>query len=105
MNEKTAQRMQMLLIPSHQVMNGFCYAFSKALLAKLKELAEEDQVFEKGAKEAEDATHSHITTSVAEAVCSYLTQQTHIDWNNRRNVAGLARFIFEIEVFLAIFER
>lgn len=82
--------MKTLLIQEQQVMNGFCYAFSKALLEKLKDIVKKNEVSSK--------------EKITEAICHELQVQITFSISDVTDKYRLDEFISNIEEFLAIFE-
>ena len=96
-----------LLIPSHEVMNGFCYAYAKALLKKLNCLVKEDRVFEKGiedAKQNQTKNYGTKSTLIASSVTKELGTQIKQDGGRTFTPDSFNKFIEVAEEFLAIFE-
>jgi hypothetical protein len=93
-----------LLIPSHDVINSFCYAYSKALLKKLKELVKEDRIFVAGnAESVRNKGMNTSTTDIANAVLTPLQEQINFSGGGY-NQAKVDKLIATAEEFLAIFE-
>jgi len=95
------QGLQLLL--KDDVIVGFSYSFSKALLEKLKALKKEDRIFEEEWKEAQNQDSSHLT-EIARCVMEHLETQLNCDISgfNPDKVDCLISFA---EEFLAIFEK
>lgn len=72
-NQKTNQK---ICIP-REAINGFCYPFAEALLAKIEELQAEDRIFEEGLKKAHSRNEQHNSslTSIAYSVLEKICQQ------------------------------
>ncbi|OGZ69800.1 MAG: hypothetical protein A3D44_02985 [Candidatus Staskawiczbacteria bacterium RIFCSPHIGHO2_02_FULL_42_22] len=79
-----------LMILTNGIINGFCYAFCKAHLRKLKDLMEKDEVMKKD--------------DLSSAICQALAEQTGISRPNRQAKEKLHQFINTIEEYLSIFE-
>jgi hypothetical protein len=95
---------QSLLIPAQAVMNGFCYAYSLALLEKLSRMIQQDRVFVGGNEKAKrNPTDSFQLTEVADAVCSALGKQTGITLGQSSD-GRVSTFYSHVSEFLAIFE-
>jgi gamma-glutamylcyclotransferase (GGCT)/AIG2-like uncharacterized protein YtfP len=107
MSEKPTLKQVVVLIPGDQVMNCFCYTFSKLLLAKLEKLRAGDKIFQDGLQNAQNherkGTVSFGTTPIANSVIIYLSQQLQITQpeNLPSEIDGLIALAKE---FLAIFE-
>lgn len=68
------EQSQKICIPN-EVINGFCYPFLKALLLKLKELEEEDRIFENGMTQALiDEPRDSKLTEISELVFEKIVQ-------------------------------
>jgi hypothetical protein len=90
-----------LLIPSQKVMSGFCYAFAKALLEKLKKLAGEDRVFKK--KNANPNLCTEMT-EIAKSVISHLCDQLNLSEKTDYAPTDITTLITTAEEFLTSFE-
>ena len=84
--------MKMLLIQEQQVMNGFCYAFCKALLEKLEMLMEERRALDEYGS----------LTPIAKSVINSLDDQISFGSGSWDEVE---RIVVHIKEFLAIFEK
>jgi len=99
--QKTKMQLQ-LLIPSHEVMSHFCYAYASALLVKLKELVKEKRYFKDTERALTDHLHDHTITSIGHSVSQELSQQIGCAVND--NVEGVKNLIAIAEEFLVIFQ-
>ncbi|MDP2741448.1 MAG: hypothetical protein Q8O66_02030 [bacterium] len=94
---KQTQEEKILLIPSHEVMNGFCYAYTKALLEKLIEMKAQGRVF--------STINLGWLTDIASAVCNQLIDQISFEEDDFfDNPSAVKRLIDTTKEFLAIFE-
>jgi uncharacterized protein YfkK (UPF0435 family) len=106
------QSLRMALVLKDDVIKGFSYSFSAALLKKLKEMKEKDQIFEKGIKEAlefADKSESGLT-DMAYMVTDHLHNQisSHSGMPNTGTSMypkEVDRLIALAEEFLAIFQK
>lgn len=97
MVNKQTQEAKTLLIPSHEVMNGFCYAYTSALLKKLIEINAQGKVF--------STTNPGWLTDIASVVCNQLIEQISFEEDDFVDNPGvIKRLINTTKEFLAIFE-
>jgi len=102
---KTSQRLEMSF--GHDVINGFSYSFSKALLEKLKQLKKEGRIFQEDTpcKKIEKNLPIRITT-IAETVIYYLTSQMNLSCDSSPiRPSKIEELIKVSKEFLAIFEK
>lgn len=98
---RTTQKQTQLLIPSHEVMSYFCYAYAKALLVKLKTLAKNEEAFK---PDFISFGKGDRLTPVAKMVVYHLNEQIHDSNYNPADPSELHEFLALAEEFLAIFE-
>lgn len=103
--------MQMkLIVQQDQVMNSFCWAYSNALLQKIKRLIEEDRLFTDGNKEAEqreeETRYGSEMTEIGYATMSTLAEQINSNSIDGTTVSPstVNQFIATAEEFLNIFK-
>jgi len=97
MVEEQTQEEKILLIPSHEVMNGFCYAYTKALLRKLIEMKVQGRVF--------STINPGWLTDTASAVCNELIKQISFEEDDFIDNPGVVKHLIDTtKEFLAIFE-
>jgi hypothetical protein len=92
----------------NDVVNGFSYSFSAALLKKLKQL-KKDRILFKSEFAYEHPTTTYMLTDMAATTVSHLSLQIsrheHVLENSRvKSVNGVDEFILFVEEFLAIFQ-
>ncbi|KKU42423.1 MAG: hypothetical protein UY31_C0020G0011 [Candidatus Wolfebacteria bacterium GW2011_GWE1_48_7] len=96
-----------LCISPEETITGFNYAFTAALLQKLKGLSASNRVWE-----SPDDGHHACVTDMAASVISYLSKQTSFQPHDLDGIQGGSRIIREnlegliehTEEFLSIFE-
>ena len=95
---------QDLVIPNKVVIDGFCYAFSRALLDKLKELVEKDELYA-------NKRENHLTPLAGSIVVKLIAQlEAPKQCEHTRNYVIMNDYdindLIELaEEFLAIFEK
>ncbi|HTW96592.1 MAG TPA: hypothetical protein VMD74_02960 [Candidatus Methylomirabilis sp.] len=107
-----AQDTTLSLVLKNDVITGFSYSFSSALLRKLKEMNEKDQIFKKGLKNALNDAKKNIQsylTDMAIIVAVHLHQQISVssdilDLSTKNFPEEVNQFISFVEEFLAIFQ-
>lgn len=101
------------------VINGFSYSFTKALLAKLKELEATDRIFEGGAEKAEvweskarekNVDEKYETMDLACSIITYLEKQLSLDgWGridpSHTTPSEIRNLIALTEEFLQVFQK
>ena len=104
MAEATQKQVQ-LLIPSHEVMSHFCYAYAKALLMKLLRLLDEDKFFRDGVDHAKRAPdNSSFVTEIGDLVTHNLADQIQFPTSMCCAYDGVHELVATATEFLAIFE-
>ena len=97
-----------LLIPANEVMTNFCYAYAKALLAKLKKLRDEDKFWDLGNTEVQkNRLFSYQVTKIAVLVIDKLCEHIGHDsifFNQRTAPNFVDDLVATAEEFLAIFK-
>jgi len=91
-----------LLIPSHEVMNNFCYSYCKALFVKLVKLTDENRIFDDKTKALDKPDCGTRTSKIAQIVMSELGCQMKMSFPYTFN--GVQETIRVVKEFLAIFE-
>lgn len=91
------KEVEQLVIDSRAVMNGFCYAYTNALLQKLKELRNDKRI----------VNGPHTINNIAQAVIGELKRQVESCPHIRPSCLeeDLPVFIFHIEEFLNMFHQ
>lgn len=102
--------LKMLLIPSCEVMDSFCYSYAKALVNKLCELEEKKRVFEPGrpASAGRHGVPAYELTRIAYSVISELQKQIsyrNFTTDTYSTEEELQQIIETAKKFLAIFEK
>lgn len=97
--------MKQKLVLSDDIITGFSYSFTSALLAKIKELEKENRIFEQGLEEAKKNESNNLgspLTLIAESTLCYLNEQIRCN-EEIGTPKDLAILIRCTEEFLAIF--
>jgi TusA-related sulfurtransferase len=92
------------LVLQQDVIDGFSYSFTKALLNKLLELNESGKIFEVESTRPDSA---HNITDIAHSVISHLLSQIEIDISvcSMMSMNEIGCIIETAKEFLAIFEK
>ncbi len=98
---------QKLVIEPNQVMIGFCWSYTKALLDKLIALGKEDRIFKKGARATqidEKAGFTSDLTDIAFVLISAIRTQINTP-GDISNPSTVLKLIKVCQEFLDIFKK
>lgn len=104
-----------VLIPEHQVMNGFCYSFSRVLVNELEKLESTKMLYQPDkdgvVRPTSQSTCYYRHTSHVTQILLFLSDQmSEIELEGASNIGSsseidLKKFLDECNRFLAIFEQ
>ncbi len=98
-------KLELSLKLRQDVITGFSYSFTKALVEKLKELLKKDNVFVDGNETAKTHDGYFRETEIAGIVTHYLCDQLQVQHSDKaKNLIEVEKLISLAEEFLSIFE-